>query len=147
MATYRGGCHCGDLTVAYETELYPAGQVPRACTCGFCRKHATEALSDPAGRLTFSAAHPDRLNRYTFGLGITEFLICRTCGVYVGAIMPDGDTAYANVMRGVLDARDLFTSAPVPVGRSDENEDEKRARRRAMWTPATLEIGDHGRPE
>lgn len=138
MPTMTGGCHCGNLTVSFETELTPGDLVPRACQCSFCRKHSTAALSDPAGRLTFTAADPAQLNRYTFGLGSTEFLICRTCGVYAGAFMPDGDGAYANVMAGVLDARDAITDATVPVHRSQENLEERRTRRRAMWTPATL---------
>jgi hypothetical protein len=104
--------------------------------------HSTAALSDPDGHLTFTVRNPGLLNRYTFGLGSTEFLICRTCGVYVGAFMPDGDpgdeAAFANVMAGVLDAREEIISATVPVHRSQENLEERRRRRRAMWTPATL---------
>ncbi|MEP4378646.1 MAG: hypothetical protein ABJ215_06900 [Alphaproteobacteria bacterium] len=86
------------------------------------------------------------MSRYTFGLGSTEFLICRTCGVYVGAFMPDNDRggepgnekAFANVMTSVLDARAEISNPPVPVHRSQENLEERRERRRAMWTPATL---------
>mgnify|MGYP002816531393 CR=1 FL=1 len=138
MRILTGTCHCGNLNVSFETELDPAGMVPRACQCSFCRRHSTAAVSDPAGTLTFRAADPAQLNRYTFGLRSTEFLICRTCGVYVGAFMPDGDGAFANVMAGVLDARDEITQPPVPVHRSQENFEERQARRRIQWTPALL---------
>lgn len=138
MRNLTGACHCRNLSVSFETDLPLAEMVPRACQCSFCRMHSTAALSDPAGHLTFSVADPAQLNRYTFGLGSTEFLICRTCGVYVGAFMPDGDAAYANVMAGVLDARDGITRPTVPVHRSQENLEERQTRRRAMWTPATL---------
>lgn len=138
MRTLTGRCHCGNITLAFETDLDPAAIEPRACQCSFCRMHASAAVSDPDGRLTFSAADPERLNRYTFGLGSTEFLICRTCGVYVGAFMPDGAAAFANVMAGVLDARDEITRPPVPVERARENLEERQTRRRAMWTPARL---------
>jgi hypothetical protein len=142
MATYEGRCHCGSLTVAYETDLDPAAQAPRSCACRFCRMHATAALSDPAGHIAFSAKDPEALSRYTFGLGITDFLVCRTCGVYMGAFMPDGDGAYANVMASVLNDRDRFSAAPVAVVRTEEDEAGKRARRRQNWSPATLRIGN-----
>lgn len=138
MRNLTGACHCRNLSVSFETGLSPAEMVPRACQCSFCRMHSTAAVSDPSGHLTFAVRDPGLLNRYTFGLGSTEFLICRTCGVYAGAFMPDGDAAFANVMAGVLDARDEITSATVPVHRSQENLEERQTRRRAMWTPATL---------
>lgn len=139
MRNLTGACHCRNLKISFETDLSPADMVPRACQCSFCRMHSTAALSDPAGRLTFSVRDPEQLNRYTFGLGSTEFLICRACGVYVGAFMPDGDDkAFANVMAGVLDACDEITHETVPVHRSQENLEERQVRRRAMWTPATL---------
>jgi hypothetical protein len=142
MPSLTGACHCQNLSVSFETSFSPAEMVPRACQCSFCRMHSTAALSDPDGHLTFTVRNPGLLNRYTFGLGSTEFLICRTCGVYVGAFMPDGDpgdeAAFANVMAGVLDAREEIISATVPVHRSQENLEERRRRRRAMWTPATL---------
>lgn len=139
MPKLTGSCHCGNVSIVFETDLSPADMVPRACQCSFCRMHSTAAVSDPAGRLTFSVRDREQLSRYTFGLGSTEFLICRTCGVYAGAFMPDGDdAAFANVMAGVLDARDEITSTPVPVHRSQENLEERRTRRRTMWTPARL---------
>jgi len=138
MQKLTGSCHCGNVSVVFETDLAPAEMVPRACQCSFCRMHSTAAVSDPAGRLTFTATDVEKLNRYTFGLGSTEFLICRTCGAYVGAFMPDGEKAYANVMAGVLDARDEITRPTVPVHRSQENFEERQSRRRAMWTPAKL---------
>ncbi len=138
MPKLMGSCHCGNVSIVFETDLSPADMVPRACQCSFCRMHSTAAVSDPAGHLTFAASDPTQLNRYTFGLGSTEFLICRTCGVYAGAFMPDGDRAFANVMAGVLDARDEITSPTIPVHRSQENLEERQTRRRAMWTPATL---------
>ena len=138
MQKLTGSCHCGNLGVSFETDLPPGDMVPRACQCSFCRLHSSAAVSDPAGHITFSVQNREHLNRYTFGLGSTEFLICRTCGVYVGAFMPDGESAFANVMAGTLDARAEISSPPIPVHRAQENLEERRTRRRAMWTPATL---------
>ena len=35
-----------------------------------------------------SVVEPEQLLRYRFALGITDFLICRSCGVYVAAVVP-----------------------------------------------------------
>jgi hypothetical protein len=147
MTVLEGGCHCGNLRFALTTDLDPASLEPRACDCSFCRKHATRALSDPAGALKLSARDGSELGRYRFGTGFTDFLICRRCGVYIGAFMPDGsqsdagEPGYANVMAGTLDRPDLIVRPPAAVHRSSEAPDAKRARRRANWTPATLTIG------
>ena len=141
MQKLTGSCHCGNVSIVFETDLRPRDMVPRACQCSFCRLHSSAAVSDPAGHIMFSVREPEHLNRYTFGLGSTEFLICRTCGVYMGAFMLDGEKAFANVMAGTLDARAKISSAPIPVHRSQENLEERRTRRRAMWTPETLVRG------
>jgi len=139
LSKMTGRCHCGNLEIVFETNLSPKDMVPRACQCSFCRKHSTAAISDPAGHVTFLAKDPKKLNRYTFGLGSTEFLICRTCGVYVGAFMPSGDeAAFANVMASALDLREEFPNPPIAVHRTQENFEERQNRRREMWTPATL---------
>ena len=139
MHRFQGSCHCGNLRVAFETETPAADSAVRACQCSFCRKHDARAVSDPRGSMTISVRDADRLNRYRFGLGATEFLVCRDCGVYVAAYMPDGDRAYANVMVNVLDDRPHFPE-PKPVVLDNEDEGGKRQRRRDNWTPATLKI-------
>jgi hypothetical protein len=141
MKVYEGGCHCGNLRVAFRTALDPAQMAPRACQCAFCRKHATGAVSDPDGHLEFILKNPDQVHLYRFGLGITEFVICRNCGVYAGAHMPDGEAAIGNVMAHVLDAHAQFTLPTIPVVRSGEDENGRRIRRRKSWTPSTLVTG------
>ena len=138
MTVYEGGCHCGNLRFAFTTKLTPDQMEPRSCQCSFCIKHATGAISDPDGSLTITMKDPDQVNKYHIGIGISDFIICRNCGVYIGAHMPDGDDAYANVMAHVLDDHASFTRPSVPVVRTEENETEKRTRRRAAWTPAVL---------
>jgi hypothetical protein len=138
MNTYNGSCHCGNLHVVFTTSLAPETMAPRACQCSFCRKHATGAVSDPEGQLTFIMKDPEQVHRYRFGLGITEFLICRNCGVYVGAHMPDDAGACGNVMAHVLDDHARFNIPTVPVIRSGEDEAGRRDRRRAAWTPSTV---------
>lgn len=149
MTVYEGGCHCGNLRVAFKTDLTPDQMVPRACQCRFCVKHGTGAVSDPDGSLTFTMRDPDQVHLYRFGQKITDFVICRTCGVYVGAHMPDdegkgdGEGAIGNVMAKILDDHALFPTEPVPVVRTGEDEDERRARRRKGWSPSTIIVTDH----
>ncbi len=144
MNRFEGGCYCGNLRFTLSTGMTAGDMVPRACDCSFCRKHDARALSDPDGHLKISVAESDQLGKYRFGTGFTDFLICRRCGVYIGAFMPDGDpngaAGYANVMANALDAPDAISRAPVAVHRSSEDGDEKRRRRRINWTPATLVI-------
>ena len=46
---HRGGCHCGNIRVAYLTAK-PVSEWPiRACQCSFCRKHGVRATGDPEG--------------------------------------------------------------------------------------------------
>jgi hypothetical protein len=51
---FHGGCHCGNIAVVFETELSPDAIEIRACQCSFCRKHASRAVADPAGRALIS---------------------------------------------------------------------------------------------
>lgn len=137
MNDYAGSCHCGALAVCFSTRLSPETLLVRACQCSFCRKHDARAVSDPEGRMEILVREPDQLQRYGFALGETEFLLCRRCGVYVAAYMPDGDAAYANVMVNVLDDRLRF-GEPQPLVLDGEDGAGKRQRRRANWTPARL---------
>ncbi len=133
-----GGCHCGHLELTFETRRRPGELTVRACGCSFCRRHGVRAVSDPKGRVEFVVHDLAQLNRYRFGLGIAEFLICRTCGVYVGAIMADVGTTYATINVNVLATPGVFTQGAVPVSYDRESAAERRARRRVRWTPAEV---------
>lgn len=139
MTGYKGGCHCGNIAVTFETNKAATDFTPRACDCSFCRKHSTRALSDPGGHIHLNVQRGDDLNRYQFGTKATEFLICRSCGVYVSAYMPDGEAAFANVLASVLDDHGRFGSGEL-TDYGNEDEASKRARRRQNWTPATLTV-------
>ncbi len=130
-------CHCGALSARYETELPVDRWNVRACQCSFCRAHDALSISDPAGRLEFGASQPERLQRYRFSSGITEFLICRECGVYIGARLASTHGAF-----GIVNARALFPipaelPAPMPMDYGSESASDKRTRRTARWTPLT----------
>jgi hypothetical protein len=133
-----GGCHCGHLELTFKTRRQPGELTVRACGCSFCRRHGARTISDPRGRVEFIVHDPSQLNRYRFGLGTAEFLICRTCGVYVGAVMVDAGTTHATLNINALATPGVFTQSALPVSYDPESTAGRRTRRRARWTPAAV---------
>ena len=130
----HGSCHCGALTIELATARPPADLPVRTCGCTFCQKHRPRYTSDPAGHLTIHGA--GAANPYRFGLKLADFLICRTCGVFVAAHDPAG-RAVVNI-ETLARAAEL-TGAPVQLTVYDQEDAPTRtARRAASWTPATL---------
>jgi hypothetical protein len=134
MHVHLGACHCGNLTVRFETARNPEELGVRRDTCSFCAKHQVHSTSDPAGVLHIEAADAELVERYRFGTRTADFLICRRCGVYVAAVMPDAKIGVVNV--NVLDDRDAFLAQPLKVADLDgETLEERLARRKSRWTP------------
>jgi hypothetical protein len=141
MFRFTGSCHCGTLTVTFESTR-PAAAVPvRECGCTFCRRHGARAATDPAGRLIVAAPDPAAVSRYVFGLRTAEFLVCRTCGVFVAAVMSEGERTWATLNVNALDERAAFAQPPVPVDYDRETVEERVARRKRLWTPAEIRFG------
>ena len=138
--TYTGECHCGALAVAFDTALPPAELPLRACACSFCRRHGACTTSDPGGHVDIVIRRPADVLRYRFGLRITEFLVCARCGVYVAAVMTEGDGVWAVVNVRTFAAPDAFARRPEVVSYEGETEAARRVRRRARWTPATVTV-------
>ena len=140
-ARYRGSCHCGAVAVDFATDKSVDELWLRACGCSFCRRHGARATSDPAGRIRITAASEADLQRYRFGLATADFLLCRTCGCYLGALLSADDGAWFTINVNCLDERAAFPAAAEPISFDDEDEAGRIARRRANWTPAELVIG------
>ena len=88
--------------------------------------------------LVLGTAAAFALSRYRFGLGITDYLVCRTCGAYVGAVMEDEGRLIATLNVNALDIRDSFDPAPPLHVYDGEDEPRRRSRRRKFWMPATV---------
>ncbi len=132
---YHGSCHCGNIEIAFETNLTPEGLSVRACSCSFCRSHGARSTSDPKGSVKISIHDSNQLIRYRFGLKTADFLICKRCGVYLAAVMTEGDKSYATVNISTFDFLERFRKKPATVSYDGENEAERIARRKANWTP------------
>jgi hypothetical protein len=132
---YLASCHCGALEARYRTAVPVAAWSVRACQCAFCRAHGALSASDPAGTLAFSARDLGRVHRYRFGTRTAEFLMCRECGVYVGARFETSQGRF-----GILNTRTLRPipeglPEPAPMNYGDEHAERRQERREARWTP------------
>lgn len=134
----EGRCHCGNLGFTLETARTWETIGLRECDCSFCRAHATRCVSDPEGRAEIHVADPERLVRYRFGLRTADFLVCGSCGVYIGAYAEEEGRGLAT-----LDLRAIpyHTRLGGAVSYGPETAGERRARRRGRWTPTDLRLG------
>lgn len=139
--SYRGSCHCGAITAVINLSRPASEMRVRACQCGFCRPRGTRTVADAAGSVLISAASPEHLHRYRFGLKTADYLLCATCGSYIGAVQeePEGLISVINV--GGLDVPAFRGIVADPVSYDGEAVVERLARRRTYWMPATIEFG------
>jgi hypothetical protein len=132
---HAGRCHCGAIRFAFETARPFA---PRACQCGFCRKHGARTVADAEGAAELTLG-PETI-RYRFGSRTTDFLICGRCGVYAGATAELDGRAYVTLNLNAFDDPRLDL-APTPVSYDGEDAAGKADRRRERWTPARILAG------
>ena len=142
MTRFEGRCHCCNLSFVFEASAWLEVLGLRACQCGFCRAHNARATSDPAGVIRFSVREPGLLSRYRMGQGITDFLICARCGVFVAAMMEDGGALLMTVNANTFTPSPPADFAITPMEYGAENTDQRIARRRLRWTPvASFDLG------
>lgn len=96
--------------------------------------HGARTTSDPEGRVSFRVSDERQLQRYRLALRTADFLVCRTCGVYVAAVLtsPSGEFATVNVntIRGALTVADAE-----PTTYDGESPEQRKMRREDQWTP------------
>lgn len=109
--------------------------MPRACQCGFCRKHGARTVSDSGGSATVTLG--GAVLRYRFATKSSDYLVCARCGVYVGALAEIDGATYATLnLNAFDDPRPDLEAAPVSY--EGESKLAKANRRRARWTLARL---------
>lgn len=137
LHTFRGTCHCGGIAATFTATKPAAALQVRACQCGFCTRHATMTVSDPAGHVVFEV-RPGALAPYEFATRTATSLTCRTCGTYVGVMLRDGDKAWAVVNARGLAIPEFLGRTAEPVTYDSESAEQRIARRKVRWTPAEL---------
>jgi hypothetical protein len=136
MPTFVAHCHCRNVEVRFETHK-PATEIqPHSCQCTFCTRHRSRTVADRQGRATIRVRDETQLSRYQWGTRSAEFLVCRNCGGYAGAVMTSGARKYMVVNVNLVDDPSQFTQPAVPVNYDAETPEERRKRREAVWTPA-----------
>lgn len=131
---YAGACHCGNIALRLESDKAPRELGLRADGCSFCSKHNALYTSDPGGAVHIAVQAGEGVERYRFGTKTADFLLCKTCGVFVAAAMTEPALAVINV--NVLDARAAFLENQVQTADFEgESLEQRLARRRARWTP------------
>ena len=135
---HEDGCHCRNLRLILRLSRLPQEVRLRACGCSFCRAHATRTTSDSLGAVEIWADDWDLVEPYRFGSRSADFLVCRRCGVYTGAICTTEAGAWAVINTNSLADQALFTGPVGPVDHAGEASKDRIARRIANWTPAIL---------
>lgn len=134
---YPGSCHCGAIRYLYATAIEPPDWAIRECRCSFCRAHGAATTSDPAGTIEWIVDDPDLLQRYRFALATADFLVCRRCGAYAGAVVETPRGRFGIVNTRLLHPQPDDLPSAVAVSYDGEDADGRVARRELRWTPVT----------
>ncbi|MFQ5547672.1 MAG: GFA family protein [Woeseia sp.] len=137
---FTGSCHCGGIGFRYQTDIAPENWSIRACQCSFCQAHDALSTSDPAGLIEFTADDADLLVRYRFGLKTADFLLCRRCGVYIGALIDTGHGKFGIINTHALAETPDNLAATEPMSYDTEDVAGRVSRREERWTPARLTL-------
>lgn len=134
MPEVSGGCYCGNirLTVSLSKDLSAFN--PRACDCDFCLKHGSAYVSDSRGALRIQIREVGQVNRFRQGSNTAEMLVCRQCGVLVGALYQETDRLFGTLNAKALDCRASFGPEQT-VSPKSLAADQKVQRWRDIWFP------------
>lgn len=139
-STYEGRCHCQNLHWKFHTEKPARDWLVRSCQCSFCRAHGARCTSDPDGAVDFSVQDESALLRYQFSLSVAQFLVCKNCGVYIGAIMTQPTASFTTINLNTMITTTSDLPEPNFVSYDNENLIERVERRQLRWTPVTTAL-------
>ena len=134
---FIGGCHCGNLSYVFAASAPLETLGLRADMCSFCRAHGARNTSDPSGTIRIAVRDGGKLNRYRFGLKTADFLVCRDCGVYIGALLEDGGKGWFTVNANTFREKPPLDFPAVPHDFDAEDVPGRIARRKQKWTPVS----------
>lgn len=77
------------------------------------------------------------LRKYRFGLKTADFLLCKECGVYIGAVIETSGSAFGIVNVHALKESPGNFAATTPISYDAEDLAGRVARREERWTPVT----------
>lgn len=105
MPRYRGRCHCGAVTFAFEAEEIVDAM---RCNCSICRRKGVllSRFTLPPEALEI-AAEEGRLATYRFGTHTAEHHFCTRCGIH-SFVQTRLKPGHYRVNLGCLDDLDSF---------------------------------------
>ena len=139
---HSGGCHCGNIRTRLQLSEAPQDSPLRACACSFCRAHSTRTVADPMGLFEVWADDWSLVEAYRFGSRTADYLICRRCGVYIGAVCETAAGLRAVVNVNALDDRAAFVQPPATPDYEGEAAEARLSRRAANWMPTVVHRRD-----
>lgn len=84
--------------------------------------------------MTFRIDSESQLQRYRFGRQTADFLVCRTCGTYIAAMLTTPRGRFATVNINAL--RDpVAVGSAKPISYDGESAEQRQERREQRWTP------------
>jgi len=131
---YLGECHCGSIGFVYTVGKEPQAWSVRACQCSFCRAHHALSTSDPSAWIEFLERVPGRLNRYRFGQRTADFLLCRDCGVYIGAVIATAKGRFGIINVNALHPLPEALKTAEPMHYDGETAEQRSLRREQRWS-------------
>jgi hypothetical protein len=134
MSNVSGGCYCGNIRLIVSLSRDVSAYNPRACDCDFCQKHGSAYVSDSRGALSIQIRESGQVTRFRQGSNTAEMLLCRQCGVLVGALYQEADRVFGTVNAKALDCRSSF-GPEQPVSPKSLPADQKAQRWRDIWFP------------
>ena len=99
LATYEGGCHCGQVRFRVQGDLDDVS----VCNCSICTMKGIVHMVVPRAQFELLRGE-DAISTYTFGTGVAKHTFCRHCGIhsfYTPRSMPDGISVNARCLEGV----------------------------------------------
>lgn len=131
--TFRGSCHCGNITFELDWLGDASTIAARRCGCTFCTKHGGVWTSNPSGALRVRLSKPAMVTRYEFGTETATFFVCARCGAVplVTSRIEGRDYAVVNV--NSFDGVEASRIQVAPASFDGEEIGDRLARRQRNW--------------
>jgi hypothetical protein len=139
--TVSGGCHCRNISVTMQLSHPLQRYSPRACDCDFCTRHGAAYISDRDGSLSIRVHDEGALGRYKQGDQLAEFILCRNCGVLIGATYRSGARLFGALNANVVGISSGFGERKV-ASPKQLSASEKAKRWQDLWFPRVIIGGD-----
>ena len=141
MAIHEGGCHCGAIRLTYRSATPAAEHALRACQCSFCRRHGSHRRlrsrrfgRDQDRRRAKGVALPLRAGHGRLHRLPRVRRLCRSGDDRGRKVVVGGRSSTRSTTARTSPGRST------PVDFSAEDGDDRRARRRARWTPTIFAL-------